>query len=217
MGTCTQINNKVLQREKSLLRLVMFFYNVPMHSHPDIDSLINTKLNSCRIIEKGLSQTLIGEIVRFLNSYKSRTAEQDELHNHFKYVHTQSLKKFNQFGTILGKIILITSIEVLLCIKTLEMGDLTPVDVWWVQEHFQIRYRLLNEQYSVEYDNFLEMNYLIKFLYLLKECVRIELKKNNFELNQFILSVRHDQSDILLHTARTVDSARTQQKRLESM
>lgn len=75
MGTCTQTNNKVLQKEKNLLKLVMYFYNVPMHSHPDIDSLINIKLNSCRIIEKGLGKTLIEEIVLFLNSCKIRTPE----------------------------------------------------------------------------------------------------------------------------------------------
>ncbi|CAD8079714.1 unnamed protein product [Paramecium primaurelia] len=216
MGTCTQTNNKVLHQEKTLHKLVMYFYNVSMHSHPDIDSLINIKLDSCKIMQRGLSKTLTEEIVLFLNSYQIRTPEQDELLNHFNYVYKQSLKKFNQFETNLGKVILITSIEVLLCFKSLEMGDLTPVDVWWVQEHFQIRYRLLNEQYNVEYDHFLDMNFLIKFLYLLKECVRIELKKNSLELNQLFLSVRHDQSDIQ-HTSRTEDSYKNQQKRLDTI
>ncbi|CAK65422.1 unnamed protein product (macronuclear) [Paramecium tetraurelia] len=216
MGTCTQTNNKVLHSEKTLQRLVMHFYNVSMHSHPDIDSLINTKLNSCKITQRGLSKALIEEIVLFLNSYKTRTPEQDELLNHFNYVYKQSLKKFDQFGTNLGKVILITSIEVLLCFKSLEMGDLTPVDVWWVQEHFQIRYRVLYEQYNVEYDHFLDMNYLIKFLYLLKECVRIELKKNSLGTNHFYLSIRQDYQDIQ-HTSRTQDTQKTQQKRLDTI
>lgn len=59
-----------------------------MHSHPDIDSLINIKLNSCKITDRGLSKTLIEEIVLFLNSYKIRTTEQDELINHSSYVYT---------------------------------------------------------------------------------------------------------------------------------
>ncbi|CAD8205466.1 unnamed protein product [Paramecium pentaurelia] len=104
-----------------------------MHSHPDIDSLINIKLNTWKITDRGLSKTLIEEILLFLNSYKIRTTEQDELINHYNYVYTQSLKKFNQFGTILDKIILI---KVLLCFKSLEMGNLTPVDVWWVLRKF---------------------------------------------------------------------------------
>lgn len=58
-----------------------------MHSHPDIDSLINTKLNSSKITQRGLSKTLIEEIVLFLNSYKIKTLEQDELLNHFNYVY----------------------------------------------------------------------------------------------------------------------------------
>ena len=66
----------------------MYFYHAPMHSHPDIDSLINNKLNSCKIIQRGLSKTLIEDIVLFLNSCKIRTQEQDELLNHFNYVYT---------------------------------------------------------------------------------------------------------------------------------
>lgn len=83
-----------------------------------------------------------------------------------------------------------TSLEVLLCYKSLEMGELTPVDVWWVEDHFLWRYCQLKDQYKVEYDNFLDFNYLIKFLYLLKECTRIELKKENLELNLLIGSIK---------------------------
>lgn len=75
MGTCTQTNNKVLHSEKSLQKLILYFYNTPMYSHPDIDCLINTKLDSCKITQRGLTKTLIEEIVLFLNSCKILTPE----------------------------------------------------------------------------------------------------------------------------------------------
>ncbi|CAD8109048.1 unnamed protein product [Paramecium sonneborni] len=219
MGTCSQGQNieNTKTKERTLNKLVGYFYSIPMQQHPDIDSLVITKLERQKIITRGLSKNLIEEIVFFLNSRRIRNSEQDDLLDHFNYVYNQSFKKLNNFNTNLGKMILITSIEVLLCYKSLEMGELTPVDVWWVQEHFLWRYCQLKDQYKVEYDNFLDFNYLIKFLYLLKECTRIELKKENLELNLFISSIKteHQQQEIP-NTARTVDSFRPQQRRQDT-
>ncbi|CAD8164578.1 unnamed protein product [Paramecium octaurelia] len=220
MGTCSQGQNieNLKGNERTLMKLVGYFYSIPMQQHPDIDSLVITKLERQKIISRGLSKNLIEEIVYFLNSRKIRNREQDDLLDHFNYVYNQSFKKLNDFNTNLGKMILITSIEVLLCYKSLEMGELTPVDVWWVEDHFLWRYCQLQDQYKVDYDNFLDFNYLIKFMYLLKECTRIELKKMNFELKQLIGSIKteHSQQQEFPNTARTVDSFRPQNKRLDT-
>ncbi|CAD8100158.1 unnamed protein product [Paramecium primaurelia] len=221
MGTCSQGQNiqNVKGNERTLTKLVGYFYSIPMQQHPDIDSLIITKLERQKIISRGLSKNLIEEIVQFLNSRMIRNNEQDNLLDHFNYVYNQSFKKMNDFNTNLGKMILITTIEVLLCFKSLEMGELTPIDVWWVEDHFLWRYCQLQDQYKVDYDDFLDFNHLIKFLYLLKECIRIELKKMNFELKQLISSIKTEhqlQQQEIPNTARTVDTFRPQQKRLDT-
>lgn len=46
-----------------------------MQQHPDIDSLVITKLERQKIITRGLSKNLIEEIVFFLNSRRIRNSE----------------------------------------------------------------------------------------------------------------------------------------------
>ncbi|CAD8185026.1 unnamed protein product [Paramecium octaurelia] len=148
-------------------------------------------------------KNLIEEIVIFLNSRKIRNKEQDDLLDHFNHVYDQSFNKVNDFNTNLWKMILIiTHLQQ-------DMDDTSRCMVG--RRSLIMEVLLIMDQYKVEYDNFSDFNCLIKFMYLLKEFTRIELK----QLINFI-KTDHSQQQELPNAARSVDSFRPKQKRLDT-